>query len=624
VIPYLLPGPIDLANLAGVWAAALVLLLWGRALTFGHGAPEIQIISGWGGLAIVLTVWGAATPLPMAWPAYAIVGVAVASLILPGIRPDRNDWAAIWQAGVLSLPLWAIMLTARPSQPDTFINLLPNAAYLFDHGMFPADGRPPSFSFLPGAPYNLQFWAFLAGLPLPNPAPAAMAHINVLLHLLAGLLLARVVQWGAAEREAAPGWGATALGLLLAIALNPGFVPRIHFASYGETGIAVGLGFAGWIAARGLDKVAERQSIGREIWALALVLAALVNIKQESVAFVAALGAGIAAIGLCDRRVRFWRSLRLFVPAFVPAAALYLLWRWYVLGQVPGGELKLQPFDQWRWDLLPQIATHMAGVAAEKGLYFGCLALAVILLVIGLIRRGFDLGTRLLSLLAVSFVVYNGFLVFTYVAHFAANMGADAHSYFRYNTHLTILMVIAIATAVRIELARREGPPAHWWRRLGAAAAVLLILALPIGFAKRLRFDLVMPQPLVWALGHDAAGFIGPDDKLALVAPGDNGSVATMMENVLRFTPPRRTGIQLRVERGSDGAALKALAESGVDKVLITCTPEAIGEVPQHRAVLLKAEDGELRPLAVWRYPAADATRWTPVLAPEPLCRSSQ
>ena len=132
---------------------------------------------------------------PMWWPVPAIEAVALLALAVPRLRPRRADWMALLRITVLGLPLWLIMLTARPSQPDTFLNLLPNAAYLHDYGMLPSDAGPPSHSYLPGAPYNLQLWAYLAGLTLPDLPASAMAHINVLLHLLFGLLLARVVQF---------------------------------------------------------------------------------------------------------------------------------------------------------------------------------------------------------------------------------------------------------------------------------------------------------------------------------------------------------------------------------------------------------------------------------------------
>ena len=61
----------------------------------------------------------------------------------------------------MTLPLWVVMAPVRPSQVDTFLNLLPNADYLVDYARLPTAALPPSYSFIPAAPYNTQFLAFL-------------------------------------------------------------------------------------------------------------------------------------------------------------------------------------------------------------------------------------------------------------------------------------------------------------------------------------------------------------------------------------------------------------------------------------------------------------------------------
>jgi hypothetical protein len=616
----LIPTPADLLDLAAVWASGLVLLLWGRVLMLGRGLIEMQTIAGWGGLALVLTLWGVFRAEPLWWPAAAIAAVAVVVLFVGDLRPRREDWTALLRIMVLALPIWAIMLTARPSQPDTFLNLLPNAAYLYDYGVLPTDARPPSHSFLPGAPYNLQFWAYLAGAALPQFPASAMVHVNVLLHLLVGLLLARVVQSLGREGAGAPGWGACGLGILLATGLNPGFVPRIYFAAYGEASVAACLAVAGWLAAQSLGAMAEGARPGRRLWALALVLAALVNIKQESVAFVAGLGITIAVLGLFDPQIRFSRTLR-FLPAFLPAAGLYLVWRWFVLSEFSLGELKPLPVEQWNWDILPQTLSRIGVIVIEKGVFFAFLLLALVLLVVRIRRRGLDLPARLLALLLGTCALYDVFLLFAYVAHFSPKMSADAHSFFRYNTHLSLLLVLALTTVVRAEFEERGWAPSWGRRRLAAGFFVLASLAVPIAFAQRLRFDLVMPQPLVRALGHDLAALLQPDDKLALVLPGDdNNSVAVMLESVLRYEAPRVPRVELTVFNRFDDGTLSTLEGQGIGKAVVSCAPEG-GALPAHRALLLARTGEGWTPLAVWRYPEPDGRRWTAMLSASALCR---
>lgn len=617
----LIPTPADLADLAAVWAASLVLLLWGRLLTLGRGAIEVQTLAGWGGLAAVLTLWGVFSAEPLWWPAAAIAALALVAQLVGPLALRREEWTALLRMMALTLPLWAIMLTARPSQPDTFLNLLPNAAYLWDHGLLPADARPPSHSLLPGAPYNMQFWAYLAGAALPALPASAMVHINVLLHLLLGLLLARVMQSLGREGAGAPGWGACGFGLLLATLLNPGFVPRIYLAEYSEASVATCLAMSGWLVAQSLGAIAERRPTGHRLWSLALVLAALINIKQESVAFVAGLAVTIAVIGLVDRRVRFWRALARFFPAFLPAAALYLVWRWWVLGAFSVGELKLLPFDQWHWEMLPQVLSRIGRIVAEKGVFFAIMLLALVLLGVRLRRKGFDLPARLLALLFGTFVLYNIFLLLTYVALFTPEMSADAHSFFRYNTHLSMLLVLALTTLGRALYEERGWAPSWRARRFAAGILVLAVLAVPVGFAKRLRFDLVMPEPLVRALGHDLGRLLKPDDKLALILPGDNNSVAVMLQSVLRYETPRLPRVELAVLRSFDDRTLPTLESQGIGKAFLSCSPDGANPLPAHRAVLLVRSPEGWQTVAVWRYPTPDKTRWTPLLSASALCR---
>jgi len=66
----------------------------------------------------------------------------------------------------------------------------------------------------------------------------------------------------------------------------------------------------------------------------------------------------------------------------------------------------------------------------------------------------------------VLLVVYNAFLILVYVIHMGPVAGEAAHSYFRYMTHLSLLMTLALTTVARDFgwSTRRPAP-----RRLGIA-----------------------------------------------------------------------------------------------------------------------------------------------------------
>ena len=193
----------------------------------------------------MLTAWGVLVPATLQIPLAVLGAVALLGLTHPRLRARIGPLTGAVRLLLLSLPLWLVMLPLRPSQIDTWLNLLPNAAYLFDHGMLPTDMGPPSYSFLPGAPYNTQFVAYIASEASGSFADSAMALFNVALVCASGT---------AAGAGRSPGGrrpchgGPVRLGLLLAIPLNPGFVPRTFFASYGEAPLAVTTMFAVWLA----------------------------------------------------------------------------------------------------------------------------------------------------------------------------------------------------------------------------------------------------------------------------------------------------------------------------------------------------------------------------------------
>ena len=115
----------DLTGLAQIAAATLILILGGRLLTRGRAGPGIQFLAGWGALSLLLTFWGVATPLSLRIPA---IGFTVIALIGGPLWPRRaEDLAALGRMVVLAAPIQVITATIQASQPDIFLNLLPNA-----------------------------------------------------------------------------------------------------------------------------------------------------------------------------------------------------------------------------------------------------------------------------------------------------------------------------------------------------------------------------------------------------------------------------------------------------------------------------------------------------------------
>jgi hypothetical protein len=604
------PSGADLAGWAGVFFASLVLMGFGRLLTVGRTTPEASLIVGWGAAVFLLTFWGVVTPASMRIPAALLSALGLVALVWSRTRLSQEQWLSLWRILVLALPLLAVMASARPSLPDTWLNLLPNAAYIYDHGFFPADARPPAHSFIAGAPYNMQLAAFLAGLVTPDFPASAMIDFNVILLLAAALLLARLA---AGEEERAPSWSLVALGLLLVTLLNPGFSPRFHLSGYSETSVTVTLMFAGWFAARALDRLSGGRDAALDFWALALTLTALVNIKQESVALAFGVLVAAGALSLIARNAHT-RSLTGLMLAALPALLLYLGWRWYVLSHFALGELKGMPFAEWHIRELPLILWNMLRAVGSRAFLFVVLIVVLAVAVRRLWRREFDVATRLGAMLIGVTVIYNAALLFAYVAHFVGEMGIGAHSYFRYNTHLSLLMMAALVLIAR-----------HWqwskfggrWHRFVPALLIVVVLLDAFPFLRMLRFDLEVPNLRAFSLAHEAAARIVDKERLLLILPGDNGTLPPTIEGVLRYTAPRRPNVVLDVE-SEIGAGL---ARTDYTRAVLSCATSDVAGVPAGNAALLDHVGSEWRVTTIWPYDSVPrGARWSQVLAPKPLC----
>ena len=123
-----------------------------------------------------------------------------------------------------------------------------------------------------------------------------------------------------------------------------------------------------------------------------------------------------------------------------------------------------------------------------------------------------------------------------------------------------------------------------------------------------------MPQPLVWDLGHNVKPYVKDGDRLALLLPGDNGSLSDMLSGVLTDVAPRRR-LDLLERQTADDAALAEAARLGYQLALISCTGDDAAALLEH------GPEGWQR-RASWPYPPeARAQRWQRILAWPPLCR---
>jgi len=617
VDPYL-PHLTDLFSLCVTWAIGGVLVIAGAGLTGNRIAPELQFAAGWGALCLVLTIWGVFVPFSLCIPAVVFGIASLVVLVLPKRRPGGDAWLALGRMLAISLPLWLIMAPIRPSQPDTFLNLLPNALYLVDYGLLPTADRPPSFSLLPAAPYNTQFLSFLGSLLDADYPAGGMSLVNVLLQLMAAVAIARALGQPEISPGRSPGWGLSALGLLLVTLLNPGFVPRIHFVAYGEPALAAMTVLAAWLFILTQGELA-RGNRPAPLLPLALALAAIANTKQTGIALVVAIAGAALIAAWAERGVRLSAALRHATLAVLPALFLFLVWRLHV-ARAGVGELTPLPLANWNWTNISYATESILRVVSEKPLYFGSVAAAILALPLTWSRQGWTPTTRLLTFNVALFILHNVFILATYIAVFPPEMSSAAHSYFRYNTQLSLVLVLSLALTVR------DLGALAWLSRKPSWIASTAVLALaffaPVAFTKRLRFDLDMPQPLVWDLANKLKNNLNDGDRLALLLPGDNDSVATMIAGVLADAVPRRHMLDLLRRNTADRSTLDEAARLGYPLALISCTPSGLGDLPAGQAVLLRHHPDGWRLAAAWPYPPRAAERrWQHLLSWAPLCR---
>ena len=604
----------DLASYVGLYQTVLAfaaMILAGRVVCRGRWGVAVHCVAGWGALCVLLTLWGVVTPISLRVPALAFL-----ALSLIGVFVARAAWLddlkEVGRILVIAAPCLWVMADIAPSQVDLLAVILPNSGYLYDHAAFPSLAGAASFSELPVAPYNTEFVSFLGSLFGGGFAANTPSLFTVLLHVMAGLLVAQALAAG--KR---PGWRLTALGLALATVIDPGFAPRVSFSGYGESPLAITLLFAGWIGAVMMTRLAAGESCG--VIPLAAVLCAMVNAKQQAVGLFLATVGGLFLVAAFDRRIGWPAALRNVALAALPAACLYVAWAGYVHDAFPQGQLAPRPITAWPWAMLPRILADMGEVLLQKGYYAASLLALLVVVVFGTGARGSRFASPALEVLRIAaavFVLYTGFLVATYLGWFDGE-----HSYFRYNTQLSLLITLALALAARDKLAGYQVP--ERWPTFAGGALIAVLMIGPLAWPHPLRFDRTMPQPWLQAAARHLARAVDDGARIAVMLPGDNSSIRRALSAFLRYDRPRRPNLDLRATDPVDPADLAKAAADGYRLAFLSCTDTWAPRLPPHAAALLKWSDGRWTPLNIWPYPPTPTDRrggWSYQLANQPLC----
>lgn len=522
------PTLAQLAGLLGVVAVTAAFIALGAAAGGRRRDAAADLTAGWGIASAAFIVLGATAGLPLNGILAAVLIAAIPCVFLALRRTPHEDVRGLAMWAVLSVPLALVVCAMAPSQWDEFTHWLPNTRYLLEHDDFVRAGMAAP-STQAAYPYGLPLVTYMASRLAGHFVENGAAIFNVILLGNFGFVVARVI----ADARGTPrvGWGLCALGLLAATAFNPTFVPKIAFTAYADSGTAVTLGFAAVLAWQALNALAEtdRARARGLAWQLGFVATALVGLKQANLPLLGAIVGAAGLIALTDRRIGLVAALPLAVRALALPLASWALWRLYVAHNLAGSEFEVRPLAQWSLALLPDVIGRMASVASKKGGYFAVMLVALGFALRSVLRprTAFD---RLAIITGTTFILYNAFLLFTYVTAFGDNEALHAASYWRYNTHLGGLCVVFASYGIA-RLWRWPAPRVVGW------AAVALVLLAPLVFAKMIRFDDRAPKRYVRAVAADIVRTLAPTDRIVLIDPRSAGEYLVIMHYALHGGP---------------------------------------------------------------------------------------
>ncbi len=473
-----------------------ITLIWigftsiGAMSTGSRRLAEADVFCGWAVVSVVFVAFGVFSDVAFTWIAgLALVGalVSAALMLRRGLDGSLLTMAKLVAVGA---PLLVLASAVNISQWDEFTDWAIIPRYLLTTDHFPSKDNPFTNASYAAYPYSWHFVGYLAGRVAGGLTESAGALMNVVLLLSFAMVSVRLVAWGADKHDWAkrPAWWLIGLAALSTTLLNPTFAQKVVITYYADTSSAVVAGIAAVLAWRILVELAadDRVSARTLAWQLGLVLLLLVNLKQATFVLFVLITVSLLLMAWRDPAIRLWQAVRLLPMIVIPPIAIYLMWRYHVTSELVAGEFALRPFAEWHIDILPEIISTMLLVLAKKGYYLG---LVLILLAFGLRalwrpKNDFD---RLAGTTALIILGYEAFLLLAYTASFGRPDALRAASFWRYNMHLGLIVVAFTVFGTATLWRLRVQNWAHW-RRL-AWLPVILVMAAPLVFAQKLRFD---------------------------------------------------------------------------------------------------------------------------------------
>ncbi len=421
------------------------------------------MLVGFGLLGVALTIVAVATPVPLSG---LMIALAALSIVALAIRQQIPGGSGTWIALALVTP---IMIHAAGNQAalwDEFWHWLPSAAYAFEHDSLVKLGLAPSFSHFPGYPQAMQLMIAAASLVAGRFLEAAGPVVNVALLAGVSALLADAVAAALARRKRLAAAGMppflVASAVAVTILLNPGLNGNVVLSSYADCATMVAVGALGLIGVEMLMILAGRSAGNTKdltkdptkdlAWRFGFIAALLVNLKQANPVLLALIAAGLAVVALCDPAIEKRRALAQLPRMLGPAIVVFVMWRWYVMTNVPHGDVSFRPLDAWNFHLLPAVFAAAWGHITYAPLFhvmMWIVTAAGFAAFLTLPRKVCE-ARGLAMVCATVWLGYNIFLLAVYLGAMTSYEAETAADYWRYAPHVALLglyaPVMALAT----------------------------------------------------------------------------------------------------------------------------------------------------------------------------------
>ena len=364
----------------------------------------------------------------------------------------------------------------------------------------------------------------------------------------------------------------------------------------------------GWKMLQALsnDKDAEARTLALQA---GLVLMILLNIKPATIVLLGGLMAGITISALRDPQIRMIKYLKLTPFMLVPGIVIIQIWNWYSSVHFPSGSHQIMPFENWQWHHMGQTLSTITVIMLKKGAYFSMMLILSAMSFIALFRYSSRFDS--FALIAGStFVGYNMFLLFVYLAIFSGYSGANALSYWRYNMHLAHLGTFCAAYGLSILWQTHLAERSKYVMKHLAKMAVVVLILLPIAFAPKLRFDIHSPKQFAKQVGIEIATILPKGARVIVIDPLSSGfysrlmkyqlyRAATVTQEISAFSEKTVEGIRKIIDSSNNTHAWVHTQSKEVLEVLEL-------DLPEHSAHLLEKKRAGWRLIKTWPYPGYD------------------